>query len=94
MDRYFHSSVLPPPHQHTLIVVALYMFVPAPNLLSRHEAPLTWLFPIWFQLTICVCVCNRPLVREVCTNDEVVMFQPRAVTPPYLGSVAIILNLI
>ena len=26
-------------------------------------------------------------VRGVCTNHEVVMFRPRTVTPPYLGSV-------
>ena len=28
-----------------------------------------------------------PLVLGVCPNYEVVMFQPRTVTPPYLGSV-------
>ena len=28
-----------------------------------------------------------PPVRGVCSNHEVVMFQPRTVTPPYLGSV-------
>ena len=27
-------------------------------------------------------------MREVCLNDEVVVFQPRTVTPPHLGSVA------
>ena len=32
--------------------------------------------------------CNRPPVREVCLNYEVVIFQPRTVTPPHLGSVA------
>ena len=31
---------------------------------------------------VCVCVCYRPPVREVCPNHEVVMFQPRTVTTP------------
>ena len=32
--------------------------------------------------------CNRPPVRDVCPNHEMVLFQPHTVTPPYLGSVA------
>ena len=30
---------------------------------------------------LCVCVCNRPTVRGVCTKYEVVDYQPRTVTP-------------
>ena len=37
---------------------------------------------------VCVCVCNRPPICEVCMNCEVVVFQPWTVTPPHLGSVA------
>ena len=40
-----------------------------------------------------MCVCNRPPVRAVCTDYEVVVFQPWAVTPPHLYSVAIVTNL-
>ena len=31
---------------------------------------------------MCLCVCYWPPVHEVCTNHEVVMFQPRTETPP------------
>ena len=37
-----------------------------------------------------MCVCNWSPVREVFTNYEVVVFQPRTVTPPHLGSAAIV----
>ena len=37
---------------------------------------------------VCVCVCNRPTEREVCTYYEVMVFQPRTVIPPHLASVA------
>ena len=36
----------------------------------------------------CCCCCFRPPVRVVCPNHEVVLFQPRTGTTPYLGSVA------
>ena len=35
----------------------------------------------------CDCVCNRPLVRYICPDYELVVFQPWTVTPPHLGSV-------
>ena len=41
-------------------------------------------------IVIFVCVCNRPPVCEVCFNYEVVVFQPRKVTPLHLGSIAIV----
>ena len=44
--------------------------------------------------TVVLCVCVReftwPPVRAVCPNYEVVVFQPLTVTPPHLGSVAIV----
>ena len=39
-------------------------------------------------------LCNWPQVCEVCLNYEVVVFQPRTVTPPHLGSVANVTNFI
>ena len=41
-----------------------------------------------FCVCVCVCVCYRPLVYGVCTNDEVLEFQPRTVILPKPGSVA------
>ena len=35
---------------------------------------------------VCVCVCFRPPVCAVCSNHEVVEFQPRTVITPDLGS--------
>ena len=35
-----------------------------------------------------VCVCNRLSVREACMNYDVVVFQPRTLTPLYLGSIS------
>ena len=40
-----------------------------------------------------MCVCNRPPVRELCPNYDVMVFEPCTVTLPHLGSVAIIANL-
>ena len=45
---------------------------------------------MYHQLYSCVCLCNRPPVIEVYLNYEVVLFQPWTVTPPHLGSVAIV----
>ena len=39
---------------------------------------------------MCVWVCTWPQGCEMSLNDEVVVFQPQTVTPPHLGSVAII----
>ena len=39
-------------------------------------------------------MCNWPPVHEVCPNFEVVVFQPRIVTPPHLGTVAIVTKFI
>ena len=39
-------------------------------------------------------VVNRPPVREMCLNYEVVEFQPCTVTPPHLGSVTFCYTLI
>ena len=36
----------------------------------------------------CCCCCYWPPIREVCPNYELVEFQPRTFTTPYLGSVA------
>ena len=48
----------------------------------------TWFLAETWCVCVCVCVCNRLPVQQVCTNYEVVVFQPRTVTPPYLGSFA------
>ena len=45
LDRSCPSSILPPPHQQLFNVLALSIFVPAPHLLSRCEAPPTWTSP-------------------------------------------------
>ena len=42
---------------------------------------------------MCVCV-KRPPFRVVCTNNEVVVFQPWTETKTYLGSVAIVNNFV
>ena len=39
-------------------------------------------------------LCNWPPVNEVCLNHEVVVFQPCTVTPPHLGSIAIVTTFI
>ena len=53
-----------------------------------HTATTPWY--IYIYMCVCVCVCYWPPVREVCPNYDAVMFQPRTVTPPQLGSVAIV----
>ena len=42
------------------------------------------------HLGVGVCMCTWPPVRELCPNNEVVVFQPWTVTPPHLGSAAIV----
>ena len=49
---------------------------------------------IYIPNCVFVCMCYRPPVRAVCSNHEVVVFQPRTVTDPYLGSVANITTII
>ena len=39
-------------------------------------------------MCVCVCVCYWPPVREIFPNHEVMIFQPRTLTTPDLGSVA------
>ena len=45
---------------------------------------------VYVCVCVCVhvCVCYRPPVRLVCTNHDVVVFQPQKVTAPDWGSVA------
>ena len=45
LGRSFPSSILPPPHHQTFVVVYLFLFVPAPHLLSRRKSPPAWTFP-------------------------------------------------
>ena len=61
---------------------------------STSQSKCTAVFKVLCVTYIYVCVCNCPPVHEVCPNYDVVMFQPRTETPPHLGSVASVTNLI
>ena len=59
--------------------------------LLRSSVPITPPPPYTLpSLLIYVCMCTWPTVRGICTICEVVVFQPWTVTPPHLGSVAIV----
>ena len=46
LGHYFTSSILtPPPHQHLLIAIVLFMFAPSFHLQYRIKAPPTWTLP-------------------------------------------------
>ena len=55
-----------------------------------------WTVQIWlcYLPYLVVMLCNWPPEQEVCINYEVVVFQPRTVTPPHLGSITNFTNFI
>ena len=48
---------------------------------------------VYCHFVLVVVVLFRPLVREVCPNYDVVVFQPRTLTTPHLGSRRLKLNI-